>query len=615
MKASEIVKKMKAAEEAYYRGEPVMSDADYDSLREQLVAVDPENRHLHKVRSSAKRAETFPYGLKLGSLDKVKDEKTLTAWSRKFTGPYQVSDKLDGQSGLLVYHPDGRVQLFTSAELTSGTDVSHLIPFFSLPPSETVRREWGRSEPLCIRGELILSRSKWRDLSSKYPDMKNPRNVLVGSVLSSTLNTKRRDVISAASYVTYEVISDLDFSQQRQLLTRLGFNVVWSAPSDISYETCEKTLIERRETSLYEVDGIVINDTSTAWNRTTDMKSDGNPRYAIAFKLNFESRETTVLAVNWQTSRYGYLTPVVTTETVKIGGFSLTSFSGHNAKFIVDNGIGPGAVIEVEHAGSVIPHIVKTVKPATPSHPDGDWEWESVEIRLKKESDEQTIKRLEHFFTEIGVYGLKEATMKKLYEAGFTSVRKVCRASVEDLMKADGIKNKSATNLHESVRSALEKCTPLKVLVGSSCFKGLGSSRLEQIMKTVPDMYTRWCDGTEEVDRELLLSLDGFAEKTVETFISNIDHFRTFLKELPSAIRKQLREYTYQAPTGGLSYVFSGFRDKDLEAELTSKGHQVKAAVSKKTDYLIVKSLEETSTKVEKAKQLGVKIITRDQVK
>jgi len=622
MEVRDLVSTLKAAEKAYYRGKPVMTDSEYDKLRECLVAIDPDNSHLKKVRSSNKRAETFPYGLRLGSMDKVKDEKTLGSWSRKYTGPYQISDKLDGQSCLLVYHLDGRVQLFTSAELTSGTDVSHLLEFFSFPDSKRALREWskcGLTGPLCIRGELIISRKEWSKLSQKYPDMKNPRNVLVGSVLSSTLNSKRRDVISMASYVTYEVISTgekgLEFSHQRDLLTRLGFEVVWSEVSEVSYEVCEKTLISRRENSPYEIDGIIVNDTSKCWNRTTDFKSDGNPRYAIAFKLNFESREAKVVEVNWQTSRYGYLTPVVVTETVKIGGFSLSSFSGHNAKFVVDNNIGPGAVIEVEHAGSVIPHIVKTITPAEkPSLPDGEWEWESVEIRLKSESDEQVMKRLEHFFTEIGVYGFKEATVKKLYLAGFTTVREICRANVDDLMTAEGIKIKSATNLYESIHESLKKCTPLKVLVGSSCFKGLGSSRLEQIMKAVPDMYTRWCDGEEDVDRDLILSLDGFAEKTVETFVSNVKHFRTFLKQLPNSIRKQLREYTYEVPKGGQSFVFSGFRDKTLEQALQAKGHEVKTSVSKKVNFLVVKILEETSAKITKARELGINIISRDQV-
>lgn len=622
MKVSELVATLKAAEKAYYNGNPTMTDAEYDKLRERLVIVDPENSHLKKVRSSTKRAETFPYGLKLGSMDKVKDEKALISWTRKYTGPYRISDKLDGQSGLLIYHLDGRIQLFTSAELTSGTDVSHLLKFFSLPESKTALRAWskcGQTGPLCIRGELILSRKNWTKLSQKYPDMKNPRNVLVGSVLSSTLNSKRQDVISSASYVTYEVISTgekgMEFSHQLDFLSRLGFDVVWSEVSDVSYETCEEKLISRRENSPYEIDGIIINDTSKCWNRTTDFKSDGNPRYAIAFKLNFESRETKVVEVNWQTSRYGYLTPVVVTETVKIGGFSLSSFSGHNARFIVDNNIGPGAIIEVEHAGSVIPHIVKTVTPAKkPSLPDGEWDWESVEIRLKTESDEQVMKRLEHFFTEIGVYGLKDATVKKLYQAGFTTVRKICRASVDDLTTAEGIKIKSATNLHESIQESLKKCTPLKVLVGSSCFKGLGSSRLEQIMKAVPDMYARWCDGEEEIDRDLILSLDGFAEKTVDTFVSNVNHFRTFLKQLPNSIRKQLREYTYEVPKGGQSFVFSGFRDKTLEQALQAKGHEVKTSVSKKVNFLVVKSLEETSTKITKARELGITIIARDQV-
>ena len=223
---------------------------------------------------------------------------------------------------------------------------------------------------MAFRGELIINQKIFE--KNWGNTLKNARNSVAGLVNSKNINS---DLAKDTNLVLYEVVDPfLKIDDQFKILNELGFKVVKNKTvTTISFEILSKYLRDRRSNGEYLIDGIIITD-----SQKHDRNTDGNPEYAFAFKdiLEDQITQSSIIKIEWNISKNGYLNPTVIIEPVCIGGVEIKRVSAHNAKYVVDNKLGVGAIIEIIRSGDVIPYIQKVIKPALKTDlPKGKWYW------------------------------------------------------------------------------------------------------------------------------------------------------------------------------------------------------------------------------------------------
>ena len=405
------------------------------------------------------------------------------------------------------------------------------------------------------------------------------------------------------------MISDdtLKPSVQLETLKTYGFNVAkYRIISDINVDSLKKELIDIKSNSSYEIDGLIVQH-----NKSYTRNTKGNPTYAFAFKmLNYENiEETSVECVEWNISKWGQLKPRLKIKPVKIGGTTISYVSAHNAKFIKDNKIGSGTVLNVTRSGDVIPYIVNVVKSTQPDFPtDIDYIWNDtgIDIITTDETVEQKIKHIFNFFKSINVKYLGIQNIRKIYNSGFDTIQKILNITVSELESIDGFKTKMAENIYNSIHEYISNSNVVDIMSASGVFGfGLGEKKIQTMFDKIPDVMNM----NKEDIRKVLLETNGFSDKTVDKIITNMEKAKTFYESVKSYIIPDnvnddttlVNEYTNE------NIVFSGFRDKELEEFIKKSGGKVSKSVTRKTTLLLVKSDNQTD-KYKKAMEYEIKI-------
>ena len=590
---------------AYRNLEPVMTDSQFDIIQDYLEAKYPANVALKQIGAPIlieKNKVALPYFM--GSMNKIKpDTGALSAWMAKYSGPYVLSCKLDGVSGL--YTTEGpEPKLYTRGEGTVGQDISYFITYLRLP----------KDKGIVIRGEFIMPKSIF---AAKYKDaFANPRNLISGIVNRLTIDEKASDM----HFVAYEVIKpELRPSKQMEFLEGLDVEtVLHRIEPTVTNDLLSELLVDWRKNYPYEIDGVICTDDKLA------QRKSGNPENAFAFKmvLSDQVAEATVVDVLWTPSKDGYLKPRVRIEPIHLGGVVIEYATGFNGQFIQQNKIGIGAIIQLVRSGDVIPHIRGvTLAADTPKMPDIPYKWNDthVDIMLENAGLDETVreKNITGFFRGIGVDGLSTGNVARIVEAGFDSVPKIIHMTKEDFLKVDGFKDKLATKIYTGIREKLEAASLVTLMAESNIFgRGIGERKIEPIMEAYPAVLTDTVSVGEKV--AALKKIKGMAQKTALAFVEKIPVFLAFLNECglgsklsESAIAPAISTFDTTHPLFNKSIVMTGFRDESLKEKLKTVGAKLGSSVSKNTFALIVKD-KETGTETGKAEEallLGVPIL------
>ena len=604
----------------YIEGKSLVSDELYDYVKEVLRKIDSKHPILDDVGVSKVYKTKLPYYM--GSMDKIKtDEKTLNNWLKKYNGEgYVLSDKLDGISALYVIDEDNKRKLYTRGDGNTGKDISYLINFIKgLNTLDT---------PLAIRGELIISKSKFNKIKVEGKVM-NVRNIVSGIINSKKPNL---DIAKFIEFISYEVIVPTNFNSKQQfkyLEDNKFKNAYYEYKKKIDVKVLSEFLESRRENSKYDVDGIIVTD-----NNVHKRNTDGNPKYSFAFKniLTLNKAEVMVLKVEWNITKDKYIQPVVTFDGVEIDGVIVKRATGKNAKFIKDNNIGPGSKIVVVRRGDVIPHIEEVLTPSEtgkPQMPEYEYIWNETDVEIIAKTDNQellkesNIKNIENFVSKMEFKGISVGIVKQMYEADINTIKKFVNITKEELLKVDGIKEKKANNIVESIENTLKDLDCLKLMMASNTFgRGFAIKKIKLIMDNIDDKEFKNKPTIED-----LIKIKGIEKKTAEKFINNIDNYIKFLKETKikcnfeeksqeksqEKSRENSQDKSKENKFENMNVVFTGVRDKELEKKIESGGGNIKSGVTKSLNYLIVKDKDSKSSKVEKAKELKIKIITLEE--
>ena len=586
-----------------------ISDEKYDLIVDTIKTRDPDYHSTigHTVREGENRVR-LPYWL--GSMDKIKPEDVngITRWILKNPADkYIIETKLDGISTLFIFKNNEK-KLYTRGDGIVGADISYLIEYINNIPNNL-------NSEIVVRGELIMKKRTFETkFSSNYA---NPRNMVAGRLGGKIL----REGIHDIDFIAYEIITEQEEespSTQIKRLNSMGFTTVRNQIiSTIEIKELINSLFLFKETSEYEIDGIIVQP-----DKEYIRNISGNPDYAFAFKMRFEEnlKQTEVLEVDWNISKWGQLKPIVIIKPIQLGGVTNSKATGHNGKFIFDNNIGPGAIISITRSGDVIPYIVAVIQPATePQMPDIPYKWDETRTNIFTETNgcEMCVKLLTSFFSSLGVKFVSESTIRKLHNNGYNNLFKILRATEDEISVIETFGKVSAKRIYNNIHNNLQNLSIPLVLGASGVFGfGLGKKRIETLFKDIPDILTIYKNISRDEMMERVLNVEGFAEKTALKIVDNLvwadklifllSEFATFEKE----IIENNNEFIFSK-----KFVISGFRDKILENEIVRKGGKIVSSVSKNTDFLIVKNLNETSSKIVKARELSICIIEVEEFK
>lgn len=624
-----LVSKLKRYNELYRKGEPEISDVEYDSMVEQLRQIDPENEWLKNAEPgvvSVRRKVKLPIPMK--SLNKTKSLPDIRGWLKSLALNDNeiiiVTPKFDGLS--LLYSNLLKKAFSRGGAENEGQDCT--LHYNMLPQYPDNNNIWN-----CVFGEFVFNRKQWEthfagksspETGDKY---KSPRNTAAGFLNRD----EPSELIKHIDFYRYGIDSRSleNFNTYKDVLIELctTFNQEPLFGTVKVQDLSEELLHEyfKQFSEQYYIDGLVlyINDLNI-WNRVGRHQSTGNPLYAIAYKHpDFtDSFQTTVKDITWKVSKSGALKPVVNIETVDTGDCNMENPTGYNAAWINQHEIATGAEILVTRSGGVIPKILSTLKPATKTVQEELWDklaecphcgaptaWNENYVELcctNKECSGVQLAKMIFFYVTCGAENVGEETLGKIYNAGFTSIPQLLNITFDELMAIEGF-GEGVSNIilenNQKIKSGVEIFT---LMHASDCFTGIGKIKAKKIIENL---------GAEKSELFYNLKYSPLTptnlayhelSKTQQAFESGVEPFYRFIKSVNIPILKPIKQNIDKNGKYAEMFVcFSGVRDASLESLIISEGGTVMSGVNKKTTHLIVKDINGTSSKITKARQLS----------
>ena len=596
----ELAAMIRAANAHYYNKQALLTDSQYDILKEFVEDKYPDNKVLEEIGAPVVRAKvTLPVALP--SMDKIKpDTKKLTKWTSTYKGPYVISGKLDGASGL--YDTEGDTpRLYTRGNGKIGQDISNMVPYLRGLP---------KIKDVLIRGEIIMSKDIFDKKYSK--EYANPRSATIGILPPTRADTaKYRDL----EYVAYEVIRPrMKPSKQMAFLEKEKFiTVIHKKISKLSNEMLSELLVDWRSSYAYQIDGVIVADDKMY------LRTNKNPKHAFAFKmvLSDQMAEAKVVDVLWSPSKDGLLKPKIQIEPIHLGGTRIEFATAFNADFVKKNKIGIGAIVKMVRAGDVIPNILEVIEPAEKAKmPQIPYHWNATHVDIILDNMEDNLmvreKKIARFFQMLEVDGLSRGNVRRLMNAGFNTTTKIVNMKEEDFLKVEGFKKRMSAKVYTSIHKKLKDTGIVELMAATNLFgRGMGRRRLRAILDAYPEILNSTASKKEIEDK--ISNIKGFGKKTSKDFTEHLAQFKTFLASI--GLKKELaikkKKVDANHPLYGKKIVMTGFRDADLKKKIESAtGTSMGSSVSKNTFIVLVKDLDEDSGKADKARSLGILLMT-----
>lgn len=577
--------------EAYHNDQALISDFAFDAL---IDLYESKFGPYSEVGAQPRGKKTLlPYYL--GSLRKIKDDNELNNWIKKYSGPYVIQDKVDGLT-LLYVIKDGTYQLYTRGGGTKGLNVSHLIDYLRLPKL---------NYNIAVRGEVVMFKKTFKKIGIGYS---NPRNMVSGLINSK--DSFNPAFAAQLHFLAFRIMESEETPEfQMGQLTQIGFEGPWAGiMQTISIEELNKLLEWRKNQASYEMDGLVIYQ-----NKYEEYPEGENPRHVIAYKEIGDTAIVTVTDVIWEASMHRLLKPVITYTPILLSGAMLERASGFNARYIQENGIGPGAVIEITRSGDTIPYIVNVLQKSIPKFPDsaiiGNYTYNGVEIILDQNNDQVMAAKMFHFLDKLDVKGIGPGRVKLLIDNGIGNTAQLLVTSAEFFLRIPGFGNKLAYQLYSDLQNKTKDVPLAKLMAASTIFPNFSEKRAQLILSAIPDILQRIND-LNLVSQ--IQNIKGFQE-LANDFVGKLPYFIRWLNEHPS-ISYEIPEVIISPgvqPLKGNVIVFSGFRDRNLENQIISLGGKVSISISKNTSMVVMKDIRDVKGKAEKAISLGIPLISR----
>lgn len=628
----------------YVLDTPEITDAEYDAMMRELKALEDAHPGLITEDSPTRRVGgkpreglvKVPHSSPMLSLDNALNEDELRDFDRRVRGllpgesfEYVAELKLDGLS-MAVHYRDGRVaQAVTRGDGVIGEDVTeNARTIRSIPLHlKSKRVSWE------VRGEVVLNRRAFEKLNAErdaagLARFANPRNAAAGSIriLDPAITASRQ-----LDYFTYFLLADGApvFPTQWESLNslhELGFKVNPKRKLCGDLETLAafcKEWEEQRDSLPYEIDGVVIKVNAVEQQNRLGWTAKA-PRWAIAYKFAARQAQTVVENIGVQVGRTGALTPVAHLRPVNVGGVMVSRATLHNEDEIARLGIRIGDAVLVERSGDVIPKVVRVVQegdrrrafkmPVKCPICGGDVtraEGEAASRCINTNCPARLKESVLHFAARgvMDIDGMGEALVDQLVDRGLVkNVADIYRLTLEQLIELERMGKKSAEKLLANIDASRRK--PLPRFLNGLGIPFVGERTGQFLAEAFGDL-----DQIATASEEDLKKAEEVGPKVAQSIRRFFEEERN--RDLIERLREEGFPFTYAVKPraggalDGLTLVLTGtfptLKREEAKARIESAGGKVAGSVSKKTDYVVAG--EEAGSKLDKARELGVKII------
>ena len=659
-----LSKKIRAADMAYYQDDdPVLSDADYDSLRRELEALEADYPDLVYAESPTQKVGAAPsrgfqkvrHSVPMLSLSNVFSEEELSDFIgriQRFLGLAEAEPialvaepKIDGLSCSLRYEGRKLVQAATRGDGQEGEDITANVMTIKDVPKELPA---DAPEVLEVRGEIYMRRSDFSALNTKLEEegkkiFANPRNAAAGSVrqLDSAVTAQR-----PLHMFAYGVADAAGFDRQSDIIALLksyGFSLadeigVFEDLQDLIQNY--QSILEARPELDYEIDGIVYKVNRIDWQERLGFVSRA-PRWATAHKFPAEQAVTKLKAIDIQVGRTGALTPVARLEPITVGGVVVSNATLHNEDEIARKDVRVGDTVVIQRAGDVIPQVVKVLEDKRdgseqafeyPTHcpvcgslairEDGDVVRRCTGGLI---CDAQAVERLKHFVSRLAfdIDGLGAKIIELFWE------KKIIKTPADiftieskeispPLQEWEGWGAQSVANLWTAIND--RRVIDLNRFIYALGIRQIGEATAKRLAANYGDLESLRTAMIAAQNREseaydALIAIEDIGPAVADDLIGFFaeEHNLEVLHALEAQLDIQPYEMpdTSDSPLAGKVIVLTGTMEAMTRAEAKAKaeslGAKVSGSVSRKTDYVIAG--EEAGSKLKKAQELGVEIL------
>ena len=637
----------------YVMDSPHISDGEYDALLNRLKILEASHPDLVTPDSPTRRVGGKPsiafspvaHRIPMLSLDNTYSEEEFLEWDKRVRNglkgePYElvVEPKIDGLSCSIEYEGGVFARASTRGDGETGEDVS-----LNVRTIRAVPLKLNLETPPAFfeaRGEVYIDKNDFEiiraeQLNESTEPFANPRNAAAGSLRQKdpAVTAKRKLKFFAHSYGYLEGMAEPKTHwEYLEYCRKAGFPVprISEKPCKDAGEVLEfyKEYASKRFTLPYEIDGLVVKVNARSSQKLLGFTSK-SPRWAIAFKYPAQQATTLVKNVWFSVGRTGVITPVAELEPVKCGGVTISSSTLHNFDEIKRLGLKAGDRVVIERAGEVIPKVVKVVTGSRSGrekeiHPPKHCpscgsevfkDEEEVAFRCVNPSCPSQIQRsLLHFASRdaMNIDGLGEASVEQLTDKKLVvKFSDIYRLKKEDLLALDLFKDKKAGNLLAQIEAS--KKQPLSRLVYALGIPHIGEKSARVLAERFKTMKALMNVMPEELGR--VSDIGPVIAKSVTGFFSE-KHVRELAQEFESlGVNMNEPEKNKGSKLEGKSFVFTGelkgLTREEAERRVRELGGKEASSVSSKTSYVVAG--ENPGSKYEKAKKLGVPILSEEE--
>lgn len=634
---------------------PLISDAEYDRLFHELLDLEKQYGlllpHSPTQRVGAPPLDKFvkvDHSIPMLSLDDTFnfneviefDRRLKRFLKRKVEIAYTVEAKYDGLAIELTYEKGYLTKASTRGDGYRGEDVTINIKTIRSLPLR-LKDTLPIPEVIDIRGEVYMTHNDFRTLNREREQRKeqlfaNPRNAAAGSVrqLDSSVTSSRKLNFTCYGFGRIEGISFVTQTQFIAWLKAEAFPVSENISTVARIEeslNIIKELEEKREKLPYDIDGVVIKVDDLSLREELGVKTRG-PRWAIAYKYEAHREITRINEIIASVGRTGSITPVALLEPVRIGGVTVSRSTLHNWDEMKRKDIMVGDRVVVERAGDVIPRVVEVLRekrsgderefpmPVNCPACDSQIMREEGEVAIRcigLNCPSQVRERIKHFASRgaMNIEGLGEKNVLLFHEKGFIkSFLHIYLLEREKLVELHGFGEKSTDKLLMAIQKSLEDA-PLGNFIYALGIRHVG----EYASKVIAEQF-RSIEALYRIKIEDLKEIKQIGEKT-SLFLTNffndernieaIERLKSLGLRLIAPVDIKEDNLSYR----GMTFVITGVLPiprKELEAWIERNGGRTAKAVSKSVDYLVTG--EKPGSKLEKAKEMGIKVITYEQL-
>lgn len=643
----ELVKLLNYHSQLYYvedRNE--ITDYEYDMLQQELKGLEEQFPQFIRSDSPTQRVggkaisifEKVTHRVQMGSLQDVFSFEQVRSFietvQQAVDKPqFVVEPKIDGLSVSLEYHNGELAIGSTRGDGFVGEDVTS-----NLKTVKSIPIKINEELPLIeVRGETYMPRNVFLKLVKEQEDndeqpFKNPRNAAAGSLRQKDpkIAAKRKLDIFVFNVQQIEGKELTSHKESLDYLKTLGFKTIPDYKRVSTADEvidCIKAIGEKRFDLPFDIDGVVIKVDDFRQREILGATAKV-PKWAVAYKFPPEEKTSKLLDIELNVGRTGAITPVAVFEPVFLAGTSVSRATLHNQDFIREKNISVGDIIKVRKAGDIIPEVLGSVE----KHGDGVFTLpESCPVcgtKLVKSEEEaavrcpnvecpaQIFRSIVHFASKgaMNIDGLGPQIVHTLLDNKLiTSVADLYTLSENKLLQLDNFKEKSVNNLLSAIEKS--KSNSLDRLVFGLGIRNIGQASAKLLCDKFGDL-----DNIMNASAEQISEIDGFGGVMAQSVYNAFheEHMIELIKRLKECgINTKYEKIQIDDRFAGKTFVLTGtlptLKRSEAKALIEKYGGKASGSVSKKTDYVLAG--EEAGSKLDKAQQLGIEIITEEQFK